>query len=417
MNFKKNLKTENRLSTKKVYLFLILGVVAACMLGAVPYLISGVSSNYIDALFESVSSFTTTGASTINDASSMPNWLKLYRAFCEWVGGAVSLIVLATALKSLSYDENGLGISSNSANLYRSGITFKTIIKRLLLTYVCLTVLCTAIIWVMGYKPGNALILAGSCVSTGGFPLIWLDESVTNGALTVILVFMLLTCLNYTVYYHVIKKHFARLMNAAELFGFLTMLVAGAIVVVAGLFASGTYDFRQSVFYGIYETVSHASTTGMDIVSVYDWPALSRISLMLISMVGGCSASLASGLKIVRVIILFKVIARGFTTRIHPAATVSIKFDDKKVSGSVISAVFSYFVLYIAAYVVCMFAVSFEAGSLEETFVITHALINNLGGIYTGYFGGVLKILMCFIMLLGRLEFYICMIPFATKTE
>ena len=418
MSEKNILKTKkNRIEKKAAYLVLLCVFLAICIVGAIPYYASGTVESFIDGVFESVSAFTTTNATIVPVFSSMPNWLRLYRAICEWIGGAFSLVVLSLALKSFSYDENGLEVSSQDAGLYRSGIRIMSIVKRLLLTYTILTVVCTLVLWILGNKPGDSLILAFGTISTGGFPFAGISSKVSNATLTALLVFMVLTCISYTAYYHIIKKHFDKVFNSTELYGFLVMIGVGCIVVIAGLYLGGEYDFRQAVFNGVYHTISYATTNGTNLVATLNWPALSRIALRVVSLVGSCSVSAGSGIRVMRIIILVKLIARGFTTRIHPLAVSSIKFNGKKVSGSMISAVFSYFLLFVATYVLATFAFSFEATSLEEAFILTNSLITNLGGIYTGFYSVVTKIIMCIVMLLGRLEFYFCMIPFAFKEK
>jgi len=411
------IKTENRVDVKLANTIFLIIIVLACLLGAIPYFTNGVSSNFMDAVFESVSAFSTTGASTIKNFSALSNGMKLYRALGEWLGGGVTLIVIATALQNFSYEDNSLEKSSNSITLYRSGIRYSSIIKRLLLTYVILTVVCTLVLWIMGLLPGNSLILAFSCVSTGGFPLYAIEGATENNILTVLLVFMLLTCINYTVYYHLLKRHFGKIMSSTELFAFLMIVIVGSVIVVAGLYFSGTYGYQESVFYGVFESISYASTSGFDIVSVFSWPSIARLPLVIMSLIGGCSLSLGSGLSIMRTVLLFKLISRGFITRIHPAAVVTIKHNGKKVSGSVLTAIFSYFLVCIAAYIFCIFCISFEAGSLEEAFIVTNSLISNRGGIYVGSFGIINKIVMCIVMLLGRFEFYPLMIPFAKREK
>jgi len=417
MNLLKGFKTENRIETKKVGLVLLIVIVLVCLLGAIPYVVSGVSTSYINALFENVSSFTTTGATTIYNYATVPNSIRLYKSICEWIGGAATLIILATALQSFDNDDNSMGNAASGTTLYRSGIRFSSIIKRLLLTYVVMTALCVLVLWIMGNKPGNCLILAFSCVSTGGFPLYAIDGATEQNVLTLLLVFMVLTSINYTVYYHLIKKHFTRVFNSTELFAFLVMLVAGCAVVVLGLYFSGTYTMQKSVFYGVFESVSYATTTGFGIVSVFDWPAVSRFALMIMSLVGGCTVSIASGLKVMRAVILVKVIASGIIKRIHPASVNVIKFNGKRVSGSAVMASFSYLLIFLAVYIASTFLMSFETGSLEESFIVTNSLITNLGGIYVGAFGIFSKVVMCIVMLLGRLEFYILMLPFAKKEK
>ena len=394
-------------------------LIVFCMLsilGAIPYLTSGAVNNAADALFESVSGFTTTGATCISNDTMLPAWLLVFRSFTEWFGGALVLIFLASLLKSFDSDSS-ISNDGSTAQLYRSGIRFYNIAMRLLTTYGAMTVLCFLLLLASGLTPLGALIYALSVVSTGGrgageaFEL-----TMSNGTETVILVFMIFTCINYTVYYHIIKKHFDRITKSTEFFAYLFFLVVGSIAVVVSLIANGTYSLQEAVHFGIFETVSHTTTTGIHIASLSNWPSFTRFLLTLLTYTGGCTASLGGGLKVMRIVILGKLIARSFIYRIHPNAVVAIKMNGKPVSDAVQKSVISHFLTMCAFFIGGAFLISFDAPSIEETLHITSYLVNNAGGGLIAGYSAFTKIVMCILMLAGRLEFYAILIPFTKES-
>lgn len=411
------LTIKDKTDTRGIFRITLIVFVVLSVLGAIPYYASGAVSSFADAVFESVSGFTTTGATAISNETALPSWLILFRSFTQWVGGALVLVFLASLLKSFDSDSS-LNKDAGSAQLYRTGIRFYNIAMRLLTTYGAMTVVCFAALLAGGLKPLGAAVYAFSVVSTGGHGAGDLvNINLPNGVETVILVFMMLTCINYTIYYHIIRKHFDKIQKSTELFAYFFFLVVGSAVVVTSLCTSGTYGFRDAVHYGIFETVSHTTTTGINITDTGTWPSFTKIILALLTYTGGCTASLGSGLKVMRVVILGKLIARSFIYRIHPNAVVAIKMNGKPVSDTVQKSVISHFLAMAAFFIAGAFLISFEAPSLEATLHITSYLINNTGGGVLTEYSGFMKIIMCIVMLAGRLEFHALLIPFTKENS
>jgi len=411
---RKLFKIENRLDTRGILRVSLIAFVLLCLLGTIPYLATGACSSFIHALFESVSGFTTTGATSIPNVNLMPTWVLCYRAFTQWIGGAAVLIFLSATLKSFDADSS-IGNADASASLYRSGIRFSKIAARLLFTYFSMTLICFLALIAAGFKPAGAFIYALSTISTGGFGAgDYVNfNSLNNSMQTVILIFMILSCINFSVYYHIIKKHFKKILNSTELFTFLSVLIGGAILVIANLYLSGTLDLQKAVHFGTFEATSYMTTTGIHIIDISAWPSFSKMILHLLSFIGGCTASVGSGMKVLRFVLLIQLIPRAFISRIHPAAVKAIKVNGRRASGSAVTAAFAYFITLLLTYAVSLFLISFEAPDIETAMTLTTALINNTGGINCTDYSGIMKLIMCIIMLAGRLELYAVILPFS----
>lgn len=408
-------KIKGRTDIRGIYKTTLIVFVLLSLVGTIPYLASGVLGNFADALFESVSGFTTTGATCITREARIPAWIIVYRSLTQWIGGGLVLVFLAATLKSFDSDSS-INTDGNAAPLYRTGIRFHNIVIRLLSTYGAMTASAFAALLATKTDPLISLVYALSIVSTGGRGIgDWYNFYLENNVQTVVLIFMVLSCINYTIYYHIIKKHFDRISKSTELFAYLMFLVVGSAIVVASLSANGSYEFRDAVHIGIFEAVSHATTTGINIADISEWPALAKLILSGMTFTGGSTASLGSGIKIIRVVILAKLIARSFIYRIHPNAVVAIKMNGKPVSDAVQKSVISYFLVLAAFFIAGAFLISFDAYTLEETLHITSYLINNAGGGIVSGYSSFTKIVMCILMLAGRLEFYALLIPFTKE--
>ncbi len=413
--FAKLFKIENRMDTRGILRIALLTFIAISLLGSLPFLISGTTNSFASAFFESVSGFTTTGATALSSEDNLSEAIKIYRAFTQWIGGAGVLVFLASMLKSFDSDSS-FGSSGNSAQLYRSGIRFNRIALRLLATYTAGTLLCFISLLICGLDIYSALLYSFSTVSTGGFTAGGnVAKSLPGASRTVILIFMILSCVNFTIYYHAIKKHCSHILNNSEFFAYIFILFGGCALVVSNLYFTKTLDLSDAVHYGIFEGVSFGTTTGFRITEISEWPAFSKMTLALMSFIGGCSASAGSGIKVMRLLILAKLVSRAFISRIHPAAVVSVKMNSKRVSENVNSSVLEDFVTYATFFFVGMFIISFEAPSLGDSMLSAANLINNVGGRFSGY-SAAMKIFMCLLMLAGRLEFYALLLPF-TKND
>ena len=423
--FKKN--TDNGIKTngRELSARRLMAIALGCFLGAslvstAIYMISGYIKNFAPAFFESVSAFTTTGSTVFTYPAYpvyLPSWLKVYRAFCQWAGGGATLVFLACMLTSMDASKGGF-TKAGSANgaIYRTGIRTVSIGRRLLLTYAILTVAEFLLLLVSGCSLLDSACMSLSTISTGGFiPGAALANGISE---TIVVLFMIFTCLNYTLYYHAIKKHFDQFDKNTELYALLFIIVGSSVLISISLVASGTFGVAGAVENSVFHSVSALSTTGFVIADTTSWPPFAQALLTLLSFIGGSTLSPAGGIKIMRIIVVLRLISKSFTVRIHPKAVVTTKINGRSMPSDTSSAMAIHFLTYFTFYLGGVFVLSFEAPDLLSSFTVTASLLNNVGTIFTGniafaQFSPVMLILLSILMLAGRLELYAVLLPFS----
>ena len=401
------------LTARKLMGFTLITFIVLSLISTAVYMITGYITLPAAAFFESVSALTTTGTSVFFYSEYLPVGMKIFRAASQWIGGACTLVFIACIIDStFSY-------AAERSTVYHFGKRFRKMIFRLLLTYVILTVAETILLIISKCAFTDALCISLSTVSTGGFA----PGAVLNTGLskTVVLLFMVLTCVNYTLYYHAFKGHFDKFEKNSELNAFVGILVGGCVLVVASLALSGKYSIAQAIEYGTFQTVSSLSTTGYLIVDTAAMPAFTKAVLTILSFIGGSSCSLSSGIKIIRLVVILKILSRSFTVRIHPKAVITAKINAKGLPRYVSASMSTFFMMYFAFYIIGAFIISFEAPDLITCFTCSAAFLNNTGLVYSGgmTYGAlspVMHILLSLLMLAGRTELYAFMIPL-TKSD
>ena len=405
----KKIRNTNSISARKVMWISLAGFLMLSILGAVVFLASGCITSPASAFFESVSAFTTTGTSFLGTGSSIPVWIIIFRSLWQWFGGAASLLLFACLLS-----ESELW-SPVINSFYHVGIRFKTTVKRLLITYLILTAAEFLLLAATGYGIADSLCAACSTVSTGGASL---SNALSGLSETTVFIFMILTMISYPLYYYAVSGHKEKLVRNSELKAIIWIILGGCVLVSASLLISGTYGFGDSVEYGFFHTVSSLSTTGFQISDISRWPSFAKTMLTLLSFIGGSSLSAASGIKIIRFVLIIKILSRSFTVRIHPKAIVTATINGKQLPRTTASAIASFFLTYFAIYMLGVFVISFEAPNFISCFDLSAAFINNVGtwaaeGVSIASFSPVMHVLMAFLMLAGRLELYAVLIPFS----
>ena len=259
--------------------------------------------------------------------------------------------------------------------------------------------------------------MAFSTISTGGFTA---GENLSGLPEVIVFIFMILTIVSYPLYYYAVTGHSDRASKNTELKALLWIILGGCVLVSASLIISGTFDFRNSVEFGFFQTVSSLSTTGLQIVDISKWPSFAKTILTALSFIGGSSLSAGSGIKIIRLILIIKILSRSFTVRIHPKAIVTAKIDGKQLPRTTASAMSSFFLTYFAIFMLGVFVISFESTDWISCFEISSALLNNVGtwassSVSIASFGPVMQVLLSFLMIAGRLEIYAMLIPFSRR--
>jgi trk system potassium uptake protein TrkH len=371
-----------------------------------------------DAIFESMSGLTTTGATVIVGIDELPRSILYYRQQLQWLGG-MGIIVLAVAVLPM------LGIGG--MQLYRAEIPgplkdskltprITETAKALWYIYLGLTIVCAAAYWIAGMSLFDAIGHAFSTVAIGGFSTH--DASIgffDNSAIEVIaVVFMLLAGINFALHYMAWSRKLPIVYwQDSELRFYLFLMGASTIVVTLALYYTETYDRWSDAFtQGLFQVVSIGTTTGFTTAEFHFWPPFLQILLLFASFVGGCANSTGGGIKVIRFLLLIKQGLREIARLIHPSARIPVRMGSTTVNHRVVDAVWGFFSLYVASFTAMYLALAATGIDLMTSFSAVAACINNLGPglekVGANYAGlhDPAKWILCFAMLLGRLEIF-----------
>ncbi len=394
--------------------------------GALPFALGTTPHmSLVDALFESLSGLTTTGATVITGIDQLPQSIQYYRQQLQWFGG-MGIIVLAVAILPM------LGIGG--MQLYRAETPgpikdnkltprITETAKALWYIYLGLTVACGLAYWAAGMTPFDALAHSFSTVAIGGFSthdasLGWFDSPLIE---SIAIFFMILSGINFSLHF----VAFSRLTitpygKDAELRTYLLILGLSALITVLFLLFYGTYEeTTDSIRHGIFQAVSIATTTGFTTTPHYLWPSFLPLLLLFTSFVGGCAGSTAGGMKVIRFLMLFRQGVREIARLIHPNAQIPVKIGNKPLPEKVISAVWGFFSLYVASFSIMLLLLMATGLDQVTAFSALAACMNNLGpglgdvGAHYGDINGVAKGILSFAMLVGRLEVFSILVLFS----
>ncbi len=399
------------------------GWILTSLLGALPYIFSGCAT-FSEALFESVSVLTTSGATAFSSAAHLPKAMLFWRSFSQWLGGAGILLFLMTFIRSLK--SGGFSLMRGEApglSLFDTDVPINIIARRMYIIYTALSLVEIGLLAAGGTGLFDACIVTFSTCATSG--ITYYADSLAHFASPYVegvsAVFMLLASLNLMIFYYIWKRDKDKLRANTEMKAFWAIFGGLSVLVVADLMLSGTYtNLGDALRYGLFHSASFLSTTGLHSTDISNWPTFSKFLLTLSTFFGGCSMSTSGALKIVRVVILVKLIKHSFVSKIHPAAVTSIKINGKPIQSATSDSVIAFLYTYIVLFLAGTFVISFEAADLHSAFMASGALLNNIGagfgqmgmaGCYAD-FSAPMKLFMCLLMLAGRLELYAVILPF-----
>lgn len=387
----------------------------ASLAGCLPFLTSGEISNFPDAFFETVSGFTTTGASILTDVERMSRSLLFWRSFTHWLGG-MGILVLVTAIAAGSGDgsTNILKAEMPGHSLDKFTPKAKNNAKLLYGIYIVLTLLETVLLLAGGMPVFDSVVHALGTAGTGGFG-IKADSIASYSAYLqwVITVFMLLFGVSFNIYCLVLVRRWREALRSNELRCYLGIFAAATVIVcinIYPMYGSVSDVIRLSSF----QTASIITTTGYATADFNTWPQLSKAVLLTLMFCGGCMGSTAGGLKISRVTVLAQVCANELRRSINPRSVNSVKLNGSVLTSEQEQGVLSYLALYIAVIAVTFILISVNGLGFEEDISAVVSCVNNIGpgfrligpaGSYAAY-SGFAKIVLSVAMLIGRLEIY-----------
>jgi len=376
---------------------------AAAVLGSLPYIISGEIPGIADAFFESASGFSATGATVLGDVEGHSGAILFWRSITQWLGGMGFLISMAALMPSPNKLLHGYSIT----------------VKAAVAIYIFFTCLQTIFLLFGGLTLYDAALHAFSTVSTGGFSSY--NDSVSHfGSMyvdTVFSLFMLLSAISFNLYYLILRRGAAglRAFSAdAELRLFTAVLIVSCALINADLILNDTFDSSvETAGASVVQTISILTTTGYVRTDFNAWPLFSAMILFSLMFVGSCGSSPGGGLKVVRVLLLFKLIARGILIRQHPNAVIQIKFSDKAVSREALSKSAGYFFLYVSLIAAAAILISPDGLGLLRSAGAAASALGNIGPMFCengapldySEFSNSSKILLSLLMLSGKLIF------------
>ena len=388
------------------------------LFGAIPlWLVSDLGLTPIAAIFESISGLTTTGATVITGLDDLPQSLLFYRQLLQWLGG-IGIIVLAVAVLPMLgiggmqlYRAESAGPSKDRKLTPRITSTAKALFG----IYLLLTIACAASYFAAGMSTFDAICHAFSTVAIGGFSThdASLGHYEQNRVLLVSSVFMLLSAINFGLHFIALQRRNVRVYaQDSETAFFITVIALATVVVCCLLLTTETLGLEDSVIHGLFQTISIATTTGFTTQDFSAWPLFLPILLLILSFMGGCVGSTGGGMKAMRILLIFRQGVRELRQLLHPNAVIPLKLDARRVQTEVISAVWSFFAVYMFCFVLIWLALLATNLDFISAFSAVVATMNNLGpglGEVSDHYGVVSeagKLVLCLAMLMGRLEVF-----------
>ena len=393
--------------------------------GALPFVISGDIPHFVDAFFETVSGFTTTGASILTEIEPLGRGVLFWRSFTHWVGGMGVLVFVMAILPMSAGDGHGMHLMraevpgpSVGKLVSRMGDTAKILYG----IYLAMTVMEIVLLLLGGMPLFDACIHAFGTAGTGGFS----SRNISVGAYdsayfdVVIGVFMLLFGVNFNLYYFLLIKRFRDVFRSEELRAYL-LIVGAAVAAIAADIVHIYGTVGRSLRYAFFQVASIITTTGFATADFNAWPEFSRAILVILMFVGACAGSTGGGVKVARVVILCKTSLGDMRKMLHPNAVTTVRFEGKPLTDRTIRSVHLFLTVYILIFTASVLLLSLERFDLVTTFTAVAACINNIGpglevvGPMGNYaqFSPAAKLLLSFDMLVGRLEIFPMLLLFA----
>ena len=410
---------------KEGFVIVALAWIAMSLIGATPFVISGEIPSFVDAVFETISGFTTTGSSIVRDVEALSKGILFWRSFTHWIGGmGVLVFVLAIMPK----------FSDRSIHLIRAEMAgpivgklvpkAKDTAKILYLIYIAMTALQVVLLLFGGMNLFDSMVYSFGTAGTGGFGI----KANSVGGYSpycqwVITIFMLLFGINFNLYYFLLLRNFRSVFKNVELWVYVGVITISTGIITANILSR--FDgFFDALRHAAFQVSSIATTTGYATDNFDLWPTLSKGIIFLLLFIGGCAGSTAGGLKVSRVLILFKMMRSELHKMLHPRSVNVVKMDGRQIDDQTLRNVGVYFAIYIVGILATFFVLCFEPFNFETNFSAAVTCFNNVGPGFSlvgpamsfAEYSDISKIVLSFAMLFGRLEIFPLLISLSPST-
>ncbi|MCL2497303.1 MAG: TrkH family potassium uptake protein [Symbiobacteriaceae bacterium] len=415
-------KSNKALRPKDGFAAVALSWVAISFFGAFPFYFSGLQLSFIDAFFEAVSGFTTTGATIFTTMAQVPRGLIFWRGLTQFIGGMGILLFMMTMTASSASGVNMLKGESTGPTASKLLPRIRETARLLYRIYFTLTGLLALLLWFCGFPLFDAIFTAMCTAGTGGFGYRDLGLAAYNSPLAegIIALFMFLFGINFTLYFYLMRRKVRDFWADEEFRLYLGLTLAAILLITPNIFTlygSWSTALRHSAF----QVTGVISTTGYATANYANWPAFSKAILLLLTLCGGCAGSTGGGLKVIRILLVFKNIKSEVGKLLHPRIVRTNRLQGRNVPDDAMKATLMYFSLYALFFICFSVILALENPDFEGVLAAVLAIISNVGpGLGSmgplgnfSLFSNIAKITLSFGMFATRLEFYPVLLLFA----
>ena len=396
------------------------------LMGALPFVFSGVIPSIVDAMFETVSGFTTTGASILKDVEVLPRCMLFWRSFTHWIGGMGVLVFLLCLLPMSGggYSMNRMKAESPGPSVSKLVPKVRSTAKLLYGLYVALSLLELALLLLGSMPLFDALCTTFGTAGTGGFGI--KNSSIGEYSAyiqSVVTIFMILFGINFNVYFLLYMRKPKEALRCEEA-GWYLAIIAVSTLIITVFIRNSFPDLVTAFRHAAFQVGSIITTTGFSTVDFNVWPAVPRAILVLLMFIGACAGSTGGGIKVSRIVLLFRTMTREIGQIIHPHMVKKLKFEGRVVGQEVLRSVNAFMVAYVLIFAVSTLFVCLDGFDLVTSFTAVAATLNNIGpglemvGPIGNFscFSDLSKIVLIFDMLAGRLEIFPLLVLFFRDT-
>ncbi|MBP5327992.1 MAG: TrkH family potassium uptake protein [Bacteroidales bacterium] len=422
----KSKREKKLLDTQLSFISVTVVWLALSFFGTLPFVIGSHADSFSDAFFETMSGLTSTGATIFSNVEALPPSLLLWRSLMQWLGGFGIILLVLAIVPSLGMNKFSLytAEASNADNTGKTTTSVRTTVQRTLFVYVSLTIVFIGLLLLSGMKLWDAINLTFANISTGGFS-IYSDSIARFTPLQqyILATIMFFGGINFALLYNIFTFRWSQIKNKLDQFSFyLFVLVAACLFVVVALHYNGGYAWNESLRYGIVQTISVLTTTGSVIADTNLWWTPILFLFLILSLCGGMAGSTTGGIKIMRVLILFRNALNTLTNKLHPNAYNPVRLNGVPVSGDLITNVMVTFVVFAFTLLIGLLALMMCGVDATEALGAVFGCATSYGpglGASGGFgcyadFPTMAKWVCSFLMLLGRLEcltVYLLIVP------
>lgn len=404
---------KQRLQPRDGFVCVALCWIVLSLFGALPYCLVGMP--FVDAVFETVSGLTTTGASICASPAALSRGIQFWRAMTQWMGGMGILVMVLAIFPSVGQGSMNL-MKAESPGPISTKLRPKTgeTAKILYLIYIALTAAETLVLRIAGLPWFDSITTSLTTISTGGFSI--RDESIafyrSDAVVWIVIVFMFLAAVNFSLLFFAVRGRVKEALQSEELRVYTLIVLFAAALVAVDLMVETGAGVYSAITDAAFHVVTLISTTGFGKADFDLWPSFSKLLLLLVMFSGGCAGSTAGGIKISRIAVLFKSLRRELMRILHSRSVHPITLDGTRVEEETVSSVSVFFFAYIVILLLCSAVVSLDNADFETAFSASLSAISNVGPGLGGvgpmrnyaFLSGVSKLMLSFTMLLGRLE-------------